>query len=288
MSQYWLMDAKGGVLGPVSLQVIRDLVGSGRIVQVSRVSRDGKTFHSPAQLKEISAILQPPAGADRSSEELRRAETVRKELARVRMLTPSELFGVPVNATPREHRVGFLELAKRYHPGRLAKTANPELVRACMEMFSFLSEQMNRVETAKKAPRKPTAPPPSAAIAAILSPPVGGPRVEFRTGSNDRMVVTVHVPEDDNSLFTQHRLANLSSGGMFLSTSEAVPLGTRLDLVLRFSKPLREIHSRGVVIFENVGARQREPPGVGIRLQDLSDADRKFLKGLPNKPVQAA
>ena len=39
MADYWIGDAEGRVLGPVSLDVIHELVSSGRLTRVTRASR---------------------------------------------------------------------------------------------------------------------------------------------------------------------------------------------------------------------------------------------------------
>ena len=51
MPEYWIGDVEGRVLGPVSLDVVQDLVNTGRLTEITRVSRDGRTiFYSQMDL----------------------------------------------------------------------------------------------------------------------------------------------------------------------------------------------------------------------------------------------
>ena len=46
MSNYWIGDSVGRVLGPLTLQSLRELVSSGRLKAVTRASRDGERQHA--------------------------------------------------------------------------------------------------------------------------------------------------------------------------------------------------------------------------------------------------
>jgi hypothetical protein len=80
----------------------------------------------------------------------------------MRGLSDHEIFGVREDATERDYKHAFIEVGKRYHPGRLARNVHPDLVRAYMAMFQFLSERRIAIEqrftTAPKdrAPSSPT------------------------------------------------------------------------------------------------------------------------------------
>ena len=78
MAEYWIGDAEGRVLGPVSLDVVQDLVNTGRLTQITRASRDGQSWGPPNAYPEVMALLlnAPPPEALLNSE--------RQEAARVR------------------------------------------------------------------------------------------------------------------------------------------------------------------------------------------------------------
>ena len=57
MPEYWIGDAEGRVLGPVSLDVVQDLVNTGRLMEITRVSRDGRNWGTPASFPEVMTLL---------------------------------------------------------------------------------------------------------------------------------------------------------------------------------------------------------------------------------------
>jgi hypothetical protein len=146
VSDYWLRDETGGVLGPVSLGVIRDLAAAGRLGDMAQVSRDGTNFQAMHSLPELSQALSPASPRDREQEEARLAESALRDLQRFRGLNNAELFSVPRGAVMADFQRGFLELAKRYQPARLRPGTHPALVDAYRQVFAFLSDRMKKVE----------------------------------------------------------------------------------------------------------------------------------------------
>jgi hypothetical protein len=289
MTEYWLMDAKGLVLGPVSLTVVRDLASNGRVGPRTRASTDGQTFRPLAEVQELAEVLVQTPAPERNGQEMERAVAVLRDLERFRTLTPTELFGVAKSASLREYRQGFLELAKRYHPARLPKDCHPDLLKACMGAFSYLTEQMKAVEA--QAPSAVAAPRRAVVTERVATPPPA-PRqqlkVDAKPGQGADWVVTVHVPPDDLSAFTAHKIANFNSKCIFVPLLEQLRLGSRVQVIIRFNGSPEEICAEGKVIFENANANARDPAGMGIRLERLSAPDQALIQQRVTAAAQAA
>jgi hypothetical protein len=140
------MDEKNGVLGPVSWDVLKDLAQNGKLTGFSKISINGTTWQNISEISEIAQIMLPPGLAARRAQDERRAERVLVELERFRSIPTHELFGVPKDSPVKVYRQGYVNLAKPIHPGRLPNDTHPSLLRACMQMFQFLSERMAQIE----------------------------------------------------------------------------------------------------------------------------------------------
>jgi uncharacterized protein (TIGR02266 family) len=72
---------------------------------------------------------------------------------------------------------------------------------------------------------------------------------------------------------------NISRGGMFISTSSPLPVGTNLSI--QFSTPGKEIPVKleGVVIWVSTPEKREDLiPGMGIEITSISDEDRKYFE----------
>jgi hypothetical protein len=150
-AEYWVMDDGGLVLGPVGLQVLRDIAAGTQLGHRSKASTDGRTWVPLMDLPEVARAVLPPAMQERQERDLKEAARLVRELERIRDMPAHVLFGVPPGATARAHREGFLALAAPYHPARLPHSVHPDLLRACMALFQFLSGRMVEVDREEKA-----------------------------------------------------------------------------------------------------------------------------------------
>ncbi|HMK74460.1 MAG TPA: PilZ domain-containing protein [Myxococcaceae bacterium] len=316
-SSYWIGDAEGRVLGPVALDVLQDLVSSGRLQDVTRASADGRRWGPPEQYPEILALLLN-APRPEALLELERQEAGRvwEQLRAMQGKVPHEVFGIEQAASVDAYRNAFFKLVKRFYPDRVRAQAHPDLRRAYSDAFHFLSRLMVHIETELAAGRTVGAMPsirdtPVPAPAPRFTPlqPArtggGGPRpalrplprgpvaperpsyqahefVGFRR-HDDRVEVTVRVTAQNSVMFTQHPLVNLQSGGVFVASKTSLPLGTPVDMVFHFDEPAREIKARGRVILENAGADPRAPVGFGVRLVALPDSEKSFVQAFLQK-----
>jgi len=80
VSNYWIGDSLGRVLGPLTLQSLRELVGSGRLKAVTRASRDGSSWVPIEQLNEVRDLLAAAASAASPAAEQQQAERLRQQV----------------------------------------------------------------------------------------------------------------------------------------------------------------------------------------------------------------
>ncbi len=307
-SNYWLQDAQGRVLGPVGMAVLRDLVSNGRIKDVSRVSRDGRDWYPLAQVREIHELFQT---SSKHQDELAEARRLRQLIEDYRTRPPSEIFGLELNADLETHRQAFFRLVKQYHPDRLPADAHADLRHAYLEIFHFLAATMAKAEADILRMQKPAPPPrvseptpkpkpivqPVGQVLPAKKPPVGGvgadfvnaPTGTFKSASkgykpeefvglqrreDGRIEANIRVTLENAGMFTDHKLVNLSKGGVFLAMSQRLALGTNVEVIFHFDNPQREVKARGKVIWESGGKES----GIGIKFTMLTEADQQFLQ----------
>ncbi len=300
MTNYWIGDDMGRVLGPMPLAALRDLIGSGRLKAVTRASRDGNTWTPIADFEEVRDLLaraRPSPEAD-----LQGAERIRAQLRNLKaMRTPPEVFGLKPEANLDAVRLAFFRMAKRFSPEHLSPEAHPELRQASQEMFDFLSAKMREAEARPGAsarggtpvpvagvrgvPPGSTAPfTPAAPMATAVRKQVAAPTysseefvgLTLRT-NNDQTHADIQVTPSNLGMFTDHRMINLSSGGLFIHTRRPLRLGTKVYLTLRFDQPARSIELRSAVIWEHALDDGRQPQGYGLGLAGLRPEEKTFI-----------
>ena len=281
-TNYWIGDSIGRVLGPLTLQSLRELIGSGRLKAVTRASRDGSSWEPIEQFNEVRDLL----GALKSNPaaEAQQAERLRQQLRQMQGLPAHQLFGVKPDAPVEELRGAFFRLAKRYSPEHQGPDTHPELRKVHAEVFELLSSRMREAEA--QAPR--------AAPGARTGTPHGGVRalqqqqapvytysadefVGLQQTRNDRLQVDVKVTPRTLGIFTDHRIINLQAGGLFIPTDKPLKLGTRVELVLHFEQQQKQIKLRSSVIWEYTLDDGKQPRGYGLGLADLRAEERSFL-----------
>jgi uncharacterized protein (TIGR02266 family) len=296
VSNYWIGDSIGRVLGPLTLQSLRALISSGRLKAVTRASRDGETWEPIAQFSEVRDLLRAVAEAPRPDAR-QQVEQLHGQLRQMRALPSWQLFGVKPEAPLEELRGAFFRVARRFSPEHLGPDTAPEVRQASAEIFELLAQRMRELE-AQRAPG-PNAVSTAAATTNVVRPAPGA-RVStpppFRAASatpprtysaeefvglqtrNERLQVEVRVSARNTGIFTDHRIINLQAGGLFLPTHRPLRLGTRVDLVLSFEQPVRQVKLRSSVIWEYTLDDGKQPRGYGLGLADLRAEERAFLE----------
>jgi uncharacterized protein (TIGR02266 family) len=302
MSNYWIGDASGRVLGPLTLQALRDLIGSGRLKKVNRASRDGTTWIPLENFDEVKDLIAKAAPTQATDQQ--NAEKIRAQLRTLQgHKTPHEVFGVPPTASLDELRLAFFRIAKRFSPEHLGPETHPDLRRASQEIFDFLSAKMREAEsraaplatpargvtpvpgvrgvppgsTAPFHPASPTATPVRKQVAAPTYSSEEFVGISLRT-SSDQVHADIQVTAQNVGMFVDHRMINLASGGLFITTRRPLKLGTKVLLKLNFEQPPRAIELRTTVIWEHALDDGKQPRGYGLGLAGLRAEEKTFLQ----------
>jgi uncharacterized protein (TIGR02266 family) len=277
MSDYWISDAEGRVLGPVGLVVLKDLLEARRITQVTRVSLDGQAWQPLQSVPELQRLWADQDPQGRRVRQQQEAARLRAHLDACRPLPPHGIFGVAKDAPKEAFREAYFRISKRFHPDKVPEDAEPELRDVCALAFHFYTAAMNRVEANFAATTPPPPVTPAYDPEAFVGIREAGPRAAE---------AEIHVTPQNAGMFTDHPLMNLRRGGFFLADKRVLPLGTTLSLTFRFDEPPRTLAARGKVVWEDAG-RPGVTAGFGVSFVELSEADRDFLLTFVQQ-VQAA
>lgn len=267
MNDWYLKDSRGNEVGPMSRDVAIDLIRSRPGVFL-HASTDRLTWQ-PVRGAAVQTLVTSEEPAARLGRERQETEKALFDLDRFRDLEPHALFSVPKTASAKEFRQGFLNLAKRFHPGRLPRDASGPLVKAHIAVYQYLTEVIQQVEArlAVHEPR-PSAPAPGRLPTWQLD--------VLRLRQEPHLVAGhFSVTRQTAFVFSAHRLMNLGTSSVFFPCIPPLPLGTRLGLSFDFEEAHRVIATRGAVAFESATADQTLR-GFGVRL-DLGAEDRGFM-----------
>ncbi|MBN8465607.1 TIGR02266 family protein [Corallococcus exiguus] len=133
----------------------------------------------------------------------------------------------------------------------------------------------------------PAPPPPTPVRRPMAAPAPSYSSAEFvglERRSDDRLHADVKVSMKNMGIFTDHRIINLSSGGLFIGTDRPLRLGTQVELTLRFDDPERVMTLRSSVIWENSLDDGKNPKGYGLRLSSLRAEERDFIQQYVRRP----
>lgn len=263
MSSFWLADSDARVLGPVGIEVVRDLALRGKLADVRAVSRDGKTFVPVREVPEIHQALQ----VNKNGDELLHAQAdatkqIRDWLTSIRGRSSEEVFRVPPNASKEAWRAAFFALVYRYVPGRLPPEATPELRLACEDTFLALSERMIDIERQFRATK------PAASSNAM---PSTTQQVRWRGGM---IHVRATLARGDIEPFTSDPSNTWRQDCLFIASSEKLMVNTPADITLGFEGHVTQIHSSGRV----VGARTHPVAGFSVKMLDLGEVQRAMIR----------
>lgn len=280
MADYWIRDREARVLGPVSLEVVRDLVAAGRLKEIASISLDGSTWTPLADFPGLVDLMAAPAPSVnvQAAQDQAQAKKLREQLVQLRALPDSVVFKVPDTSSAQVYRSSFFAMAKKFHPDRVPE-GFPELRAACSEAVEFLSARINaRIRTAQvqplpqmKQPARAAPPPPPAP-----KPFDGSQFVGLERKDMTRYAAKVRITRESVSMFTQNALVNVNNSGIFLP-GRVAPLGAGIDLLFQFIEPSRDIKTTGKVVWENA-QDPKHPVGFGVRYQKLRDDDAAFIK----------
>lgn len=260
-ADYWIRDTGNRVLGPVSVEVLRDLVETGRFKNVASISVDGRAWLAVAAfpgLVDLVAAPPPDAAQDRAQ-----AKKLRVQLATLRTLADADIFEVPATSSAKVYLAAYFALAKKLHPDRVPD-GFPALRAACVDVVQFVTDRINRrIRTENARPM------------AASRQFDGSQFVGLQRNEAGGYQATVRITRASVSMFTRHSMINLSNSGIFLPGARA-PLGSQVDLLFRFIDPSRDIRTKGKVVWEGVEDK-RHPTGSGVRYGRLRDDETAFI-----------
>lgn len=268
MNDYYIRDIEGRVLGPVGLEVIRNLMVAGRLGALDSVSTDGKSWTSVRDVPELAGIRRPSAPPP--DQERAHIQRLTQLLANLRRMTPRARLGIGHAATVQEARAAFFQRSKRFHPDGLPPRVAAEVRHLCARVFSVYSEAMQAVEDELE-------PTETSSVAERGWTYQLNEFAGLREQQNGRPLAEVLLSARNASVFTEHMLVNISQDGLFLAGRSPLPVGTPLDLVLRFEDPPDELTLTGKVIWENQSPGSK-PVGVGIKMTGLSATSRDLIR----------
>ena len=168
MANYWIGDAKSRVLGPIPVEALQQLVRSGRVHGIVKVSTDGQSWAPVEQFPEIAELQAAHAGEARRAWERQEAQRLRAQLVVMTGRAPHEIFELPEDSSLDTFRAAFFRLVKRFYPESLPADADPALRAVSTEIFGFLSGLMISIE---RRPPRPGPPPPAAEPVRPRRPP---------------------------------------------------------------------------------------------------------------------
>ena len=273
MDNWYLRDSRGGQVGPISRVVAVDLIRA-RPGFFLHVSVDNVTWKPIARQPQVQAMVGAEHPEVRRRRETEEAQRLMFELDRFKDLRPHQLFGVPANATAKDFRAGFAARAKHVHPGRLPKDVAPELLRAQIAVYQYLTEVITTVEkrfaTAAAMPSMPTPVPTREDTWALA-------RLQLQHTSA-RLKGSLEINGSTAHVFSVHRLMNLQNASVFFPCLPTLGLGTRMLLTFQFVEAQREIEALGAVALESGTVDQRNHlRGFGVRLDGLDAETRGFM-----------
>jgi len=109
--------------------------------------------------------------------------------------------------------------------------------------------------------------------AMVQSAAGGRPRKFVRLST--RLEVVIEDLDGDRMDF----VSDLSEDGMFVSTNAPLPYGSIHTFAFYLpNAPGWVVRTQGQVLHAHLGSGTRKRPGMGVKFQDLGDAEREFVK----------
>jgi len=98
--------------------------------------------------------------------------------------------------------------------------------------------------------------------------------------SEERARAKIKVSFKHTGDFIKGYIDNIGSGGLFIKTTEALPVGTLVDLEFNLPQTDQIVRSKARVIWTRPESMSTEkvPPGMGTEFIDMDPKDRELLK----------
>lgn len=275
---FWVSDPGGRRLGPVRFEVIRDLIKTGRLVGLDKVSQDGKTFVPLVQFPQIAQLFAQRKQELEEAEDRAAAQRINAEIGALKNKTIADVFGLSASDPIDSYRASFFAMVKRFYPDLVPSHRHASLRQAHDEMFAFLSRLMVQVEAriGKQPAPAPSRPNPTYAAKEFIG---------WERRADNRIYCEVVCTFANAAQMFRHKLLNIADGGFFLANNQCPPLGEQLAITLKFNDPPREIGASATVIWENAVDSFKSPRGFGCRFVSIAEDDKKFLQYFVKKAL---
>ena len=103
-----------------------------------------------------------------------------------------------------------------------------------------------------------------------------------------RIPTSLRVRYRTGETFIHNYIHNLSSGGVFISTPNPLPLDTKIKLHLVFEDEGKEVELEGKVVWENIqGSASHDitRPGMGVKFVKISEEARDIIDNLIHNAI---
>ena len=103
---------------------------------------------------------------------------------------------------------------------------------------------------------------------------------DFKICVEPRIIKSLSLKFKDRQAFVQAYTANLSKGGLFIKTEQPVNTGDEFLLKLQIPdipSPL-QIKCEVKCTLQQKDARDKQPPGMGVKFGEMSKKDYQFLQ----------
>ncbi len=104
-----------------------------------------------------------------------------------------------------------------------------------------------------------------------------------------RVPINMRVRYKSEDVFANNYIHNLSSGGVFITTPEPLPLDTKIKLHLVFEDKGIEVEVEGKVVWENTMQGKRgdmTKPGMGVKFTKVDEKSQGIIDEMVHKKME--
>ena len=103
--------------------------------------------------------------------------------------------------------------------------------------------------------------------------------VERREAERVAASIPIRIRVRNIDQFTEQHTENLSTGGLFLPTTDPKPVGTRLDIEFHFAQNYPSFTIEGEVVRSQTRPSPvKGPPGMAVRFLKVDEKGRQFIE----------
>ncbi len=101
---------------------------------------------------------------------------------------------------------------------------------------------------------------------------------------DERIDTNIEIQFKEKGSFTRSYMLNVSNGGLFIKTTQPLPLEAKVNLLVTLPETSEAMNIIGRVVWINPKAGDNIfPPGMGIQFLDLSKEHKDIIKAFVDK-----